>query len=628
MTVADLPLRVLRLVAVIVTSALVIAGFTGCVAATPQPGVLRSVNGGTAITIPALWVDVATNTGGVEYTTVWASHEGKAPLTVQLDDLAAEGAGSSWKAASASAAAVGAMMSGTDPTDLNFNFEVTGPIDGPSAGAIMTVGALAVLTNTPLKPTVTMTGTISPDGSIGTVAGIAAKLRAAASNGYETVVLPQTATTVQPTGEGERVDTIEYGTSLGLEVILAQNVSQAFEVFTGKPLFASTSSPYELSQSPALISAQSQATQAEIQAASSAVAEISADDPLRTQLEEELAAAEGLLTTNENAAFALAVDVLNQASRNTAAAKTSALISSAGIPTAQQSLLDDITADIAQIDALTSRETAQVTSLSASQTLFLPSALTWLSYARAVLISLQSPLKKLDPASATATQDLISFASIIGEQMAGVNYTFTQNLTMLSALPPDTVSPTEPVMTHLADYTDFLIEAGQQNENYISGAFGIQPSDLQSMPAGSLLPVISALSAECSRITASGTSAARDTANASTALSYYATTSLLVSSAQAIGIESLGLNESPSIQQPEMVLSSLNTGADIVTSQASLIFDKGLQPGFATWSTAWGLEAFTTLTARGRAGDGTVIALNEIWFDTVALFMLNALQTN
>ena len=189
MTVADLPLRVLRLVAVIVTGALVIAGFTGCVAATPQPGVLRSVNGGTAITIPALWVDVATNTGGVEYTTVWASHEGKAPLTVQLDDLAAEGAGSSWKAASASAAAVGAMMSGTDPTDLNFNFEVTGPIDGPSAGAIMTVGALAVLTNTPLKPTVTMTGTISPDGSIGTVAGIAAKLRAAASNGYETVVL-------------------------------------------------------------------------------------------------------------------------------------------------------------------------------------------------------------------------------------------------------------------------------------------------------------------------------------------------------------------------------------------------------------------------------------------------------
>jgi hypothetical protein len=63
-----------------------------------------------------------------------------------------------------------------------------------------------------------------------------------------------------------------------------------------------------------------------------------------------------------------------------------------------------------------------------------------------------------------------------------------------------------------------------------------------------------------------------------------------------------------------------------VHSQSSLIFAKGLQPGFANWSTSWGLEAFQTLSSHDRAGEGTVIALNEIWFDTVALFMLNALQ--
>lgn len=602
---------------------------TGCTTDSPGPGELRNVNGGVQIIVPALWVDVATNSGGLEYTTVWVGHDGTAPLTVQLDDLQAEGAGSAWRAASASAAAVGTMMSGEDPTNINFNFDVSGPIDGPSAGAILTVGVLAALKNTPMKPTVTMTGTISPDGSIGTVAGIAAKMRAAADNGFTTVVLPQLATTVQPTGEGERVDTIEYGTSLGLSVVLAQNVSQAYEVFTGKPLFRTVTADYSLQDSPSLLSAQARSTQVQIEAARAATSEISSDDPLRNALDQELLSAEEAIAAgNMNAAFALAVDVLNQASREAMRSDISSLITAQGVSAASIHLSATITSDIASIDELTVRETQRVSELSASQTIFLPSALTWLSYARAVLVSLQPNLDAIDPTSATAAEDLVTVAGIVGEQMAGVNHTFRQNITMLDALPADTVIPAEPVMNHLVGYTDFLVEAGQQNENYLSGAFGLQPADIASMPLGSLLPVVSALSVETAQIDPATGSASQDVANAATALSYYATTSLLVSSVQALGIESLGIIETPSIQSPDVVLSSLNTGAQIVNSQASLIFAEGLQPGFASWSTAWGLEAFTTLSTLGRPGDGTIIALNEIWFDTVALFMLNALRVS
>jgi hypothetical protein len=491
------------------------------------------------------------------------------------------------------------------------------------------VGVLAALKNTPMKPTVTMTGTISPDGSIGTVAGIAAKMRAAADNGFDTVVLPQLATTVQPTGEGERVDTIQYGTSLGLKVVLAQNVSQAYEVFTGKPLFNAVTTEYSLDDSPSLLSAQTRASQAQIDAAVATSADISSEDPLRAQLEQELVSAQNAFATgNLDAAYALAVDVLNQASRELMRSEISSLIAAEGISAASQHLSSIITANIVSIDAQTVRETQRVTELTASQTIFLPSALTWLSYARSVLVSLQPNVENIDPTSATAAEDLTNIAGIVGEQMAGVNHTFRQNITMLDALPADTITPAEPVMKHLVGYTDFLVEAGQQNENYLSGAFGLQPSDIATMPVGSLLPVVSALSAETAQIDPATGSPSQDVANAATALSYYATTSLLVSSVQALGIESLGIIETPNIQKPDIVLSSLNTGADIVNSQAALIFEKGLQPGFATWSTAWGLEAFTTLSDLGRSGDGTVIALNEIWFDTVALFMLNALRVS
>ncbi len=617
----------LRLLALVVAGTLSIVGLVGCAPAPAQPGELQHVNGGTQISIPALWVDVASNSGGMEYTTVWVGHNSSTPLNVQLDDLAAKGAGSSWKAASASAAAVGTMMSGVDPTDVNFNFDVSGPIDGPSAGAILTVGVLAILKETPLKPSVTMTGTVSPDGSIGTVSGIAAKMRAAADNGFDTVVLPHLATTVQPTGEGERVDTVKYGKSLGLTVALVQNVSQAYEIFTGEPLFENAGPTYTLDLSPSLIAAQASATRAEIQAAADAASAVATGNPLYGDLQQELRSARDAATAgNLDGAFAIAVDVLNQSARYSGMVAVNNQMAVEGVSAAQATFSGQLERHIAAIDRQSAQEAGRISSLSASQTVFLPSALTWLSYSRAVMVALQQGVDALDPNSPSTAEALANAAGIAGAEMAGVEVTFTQNLTMLNALPADSVQPAESAVSHLIGYTQFLVEAGQENENYLTGVFGLEPSDMTSMPVGSLLPVISALSEQAQQISSEVQSDTQEVTDASTALSYYATTSLLVSSTQALGIEGIDLLEGPIIQNPEAVLSSLSAGAEIVHSQSSLIFAKGLQPGFANWSTSWGLEAFQTLSSHDRAGEGTVIALNEIWFDTVALFMLNALQ--
>ncbi|MBM4124100.1 MAG: hypothetical protein FJ246_03955 [Nitrospira sp.] len=63
--------------------------------------------------------------------------------------------------------------------------------DGPSAGAAMAVGFIAVFKGDTIRRGVALTGTIEPGGRIGPVGGIPDKIRAAAREGYRTVLVPQ-----------------------------------------------------------------------------------------------------------------------------------------------------------------------------------------------------------------------------------------------------------------------------------------------------------------------------------------------------------------------------------------------------------------------------------------------------
>src|SRR5438093_241096 len=63
-------------------------------------------------------------------------------------------------------------------------------IGGPSAGATLTVGAIAALEGWDVAPDVLMTGTINPDGSVGPVGGIPEKAQAAADAGVKRFLFP------------------------------------------------------------------------------------------------------------------------------------------------------------------------------------------------------------------------------------------------------------------------------------------------------------------------------------------------------------------------------------------------------------------------------------------------------
>ena len=99
--------------------------------------------------------------------------------------------------------------------------------DGPSAGAVMTVGFAALLKGDHIRRGIALTGTISKDGTIGPVGGIPDKIRAAAREGYRTILIPQ----------GQRDDPRwnlnRLAWELNVEVTEVATVEEAYRLMTG-----------------------------------------------------------------------------------------------------------------------------------------------------------------------------------------------------------------------------------------------------------------------------------------------------------------------------------------------------------------------------------------------------------
>ncbi|MBI4001623.1 MAG: hypothetical protein HY348_07550 [Nitrospira defluvii] len=102
--------------------------------------------------------------------------------------------------------------------------------DGPSAGAVMTVGFAALLKGDRIQRGIAMTGTITKDGIIGPVGGIPDKIRAAAREGYRTILIP----------EGQRYDPRwninRLAWDLNVEVKEVSTIEEAYHLMTGSTL--------------------------------------------------------------------------------------------------------------------------------------------------------------------------------------------------------------------------------------------------------------------------------------------------------------------------------------------------------------------------------------------------------
>jgi Lon-like protease len=102
--------------------------------------------------------------------------------------------------------------------------------DGPSAGAVMAVGFLAVLRGDPIIRGIALTGTLESEGRIGPVGGIPDKVRAAAREHYRLVLIPQ--------GQlnDPRWDLGGLGMQLNLTIKEVSTIQEAYEMMTGRKL--------------------------------------------------------------------------------------------------------------------------------------------------------------------------------------------------------------------------------------------------------------------------------------------------------------------------------------------------------------------------------------------------------
>jgi len=100
--------------------------------------------------------------------------------------------------------------------------------DGPSAGAAMAVGFIAMFKGDHVQRGIALTGTFEPGGQIGLVGGIPDKIRAAAREGYRTVLVPR-GQVYDP-----RWNLNELGFQLNVTVKEVDTIDEAYLLMTGQ----------------------------------------------------------------------------------------------------------------------------------------------------------------------------------------------------------------------------------------------------------------------------------------------------------------------------------------------------------------------------------------------------------
>lgn len=110
--------------------------------------------------------------------------------------------------------------------------------DGPSAGAVMAVGFLALLRGDFIQRGIALTGTVDSDGRIGPVGNIPDKIRAAAREGFRTILIPGD----QYYDPHWNLDHLSV--ELGVAIREVATIEEAYHLMTGRHL-SSTDRPAE-----------------------------------------------------------------------------------------------------------------------------------------------------------------------------------------------------------------------------------------------------------------------------------------------------------------------------------------------------------------------------------------------
>jgi hypothetical protein len=576
-----------------------------------------------SLTVPVLWAanqSDGTIAGGIEPATVEVRQIGEPGFTLNLKDVEAEGAGSQWQAASSAAAAVGTLLSGTDPNEVDVSFDVTGPIDGPSGGAALTVGVLAAIRDEGLRSGVTMTGTINPDGSVGPVTNVLTKVKAAAEDGYDTVLIPVgTEVEIDPT-TGVEVDIADLGRSLGVEVRVVPNVGAAYRYFTGQTIAPESGRRARVGRPVGRVARLTTARL--ISRISQVIVDAGPGVIAASTLERVRQAKQATADGDLPLAYGLGVDALKSESREVLRAEVGAAFDSGGRAAAAGVIADRVRALRAEARRITTRSVRRAAALEFEQQLLVPVALGWITYSTALLEVVD---QRIDAGQGLGRGELISLAGVVADSAISIEDLGPDAIEAALASRPRLSDPPGPEKTEafLSGYTNFLIRGGRASELYFEDV--VEAVGLGGAPAF-IYPAFRALGRAVDQIPPGTNPIEQEMIQASRAVSFFVLGSILVSGDSILGLESFGIGREVNPGSGSELLPGAVGGAtSTVYEWSSSLQSRGLDMGYPVWSTDWGLAGFESLRGTGREADGAVLVLEEAWYSAIGCFMLGGL---
>jgi len=128
---------------------------------------------------------------------------GKGRVMVQTKPLM----GVVFQSAANTAVAVAGNKTGFDLSESDVIFSIDAgdkisEVDGPSAGALMTLLTISAIEKQPVTGTMTLTGTIDNNGHIGAIGGVVAKASAAKARGKNLILIPSDNQLITPPDAG------------------------------------------------------------------------------------------------------------------------------------------------------------------------------------------------------------------------------------------------------------------------------------------------------------------------------------------------------------------------------------------------------------------------------------------
>lgn len=626
----------------IVRSRLLVAGLTLSLIATLSACGLLASNT-RSVVVNVLWVSSSdgTESGGVAPLTISATVAPRESDTqafdVDLNEVEDENVGAQWLATSATAATTGTLLSGSNPSDVQLTFDIDATINGSSAGALMAVGVIAAIRGDSITTDKTLTGTLNPDGSIGHVSGVAAKIRAAAEAGYSEVLIPSVTGDVPDSTTGTSVDPVTLGKSVGTTVTKVPTVTDAYQSLTGHQLLDPTAKTPPLDST--LVSAVGQqAAELQDELRSSLNRPPSKSTALPTQA---LTAARKCLNSGtqllNTKKYVSAYSTLWLCLRTYKSAIARSQITVTTTKSDSKHSRSKIQARLAkQARLLEAQAQAAVTRVPADQELSPAgvvgnaSSLNWPIWTQSELATYATILEDQATQSASSLAD---YAGSISDAQFNLTTSFPDTQQILKAWPNSLFSPpttsnpgtqfnnAQDAQDYFLGYSSFLNQAADANLAYFESVVaGVTDESTQKelRTANTFYNTATNLKTQS---TGNSDSPLVQLATAST---YYLASSALVSAQSAFGAASTSGAGDIAVSTREALQASLDTSAASVDSLAAHITEARMDPSYALWQKDWGVDVNKSKTHNQRTNEA-LTGLTGVWQSALQLRMLDSL---